>query len=77
MKTKEFYKRLKIDLIDNSHPEHKYIIKDIQITSLEQVLGIFRSVMIRNSAQIDESIQMRKELKALCSVLDISEKDLT
>lgn len=76
MKTKEFYKRLKVDLLDNTHPEHRHLIKDIEITSLEQVLGIFRSVMIRNSAQIDEAVQMKKEIKNLCSVLGITEKDL-
>ena len=77
MKTKEFYARLKEDMIANTDKNRQHLIKDIKITSLEQVLGLFRSVMIKNSIQYEESIQMRKELKNLCSVLGISEKDLT
>jgi ABC-type molybdate transport system ATPase subunit len=77
MKTREFYKRLKDDMLANTDKNRQHLIKDIQITSLEQVLGLFRSVMIKNSIQYEESIQMRKELKNLCSVLGISEKDLT
>lgn len=76
MTNKEFYKRLKADLLDNTHPEHRHIIKDLQITSLEQVLGIFRSVMIRNNNHIEEAIVLKRELKSLCNVLGIDEKEL-
>lgn len=76
MTNKQFYKRLKVDLLDNTHPEHRHHLKDLNITSLEQVLGIFRSVMIRNSSQYDESIKMRKELKHLMDVLGVTERDL-
>lgn len=76
MKTKEFYKRLKDDMIDNTNKDRQHLIKDIKITSLEQVLGIFRSVMIKNYIQYEESILLRKEIKNLCNVLGISERDL-
>ena len=76
MSNKEFYKRLKLDLVENTLPEFKHIVEDIEITSLEQVLGIFRSVMIRNNQLVDDNNKCGKELKNLCNILGITEKDL-
>jgi hypothetical protein len=76
MTTKEFYKRLSTDLYDNTHPNYQHLVKDLKITSLEQVLGVFRSIMIRNNASVDEAIKMKKDLKGLMDVLGLTEKDL-
>jgi hypothetical protein len=76
MTSKEFYKRLKFDLMEHTLPEYRDIIKDLEIVSLEQVTGIFRSVMIRNNQLVEDNAKHLKELKNLCSILGISEKDL-
>lgn len=76
MNNKEFYKRLATDLYENTHPNYQHLVKDLKITSLEQVLGLFRSIMIRNTTSVDEAIKMKKDLKGLMDVLGLTERDL-
>lgn len=75
MNLKTFYKRLAKDLYENTHPDHREIIKNLKITSLEQTLGIFRSVMIRNTSQIEDAKAMKKELKALAHVIGLEDRE--
>ena len=76
MTNKQFFTRLAKELHDNTHPTHQHLVKDLQITSLPQVLGIIRSVMIRNNNHMEEAVELRKNLKELCNVIGIDEKDL-
>jgi hypothetical protein len=76
MTNREFYKRLAKEIKENVHPTVADSVRNLEITSLHQVLGIVRSIMIRNNQNLDEAMALKKELKALCNILDISEKEL-
>lgn len=71
MLIKQFYLRLKADLMDLTPEEHRHHITDMKITSLHQVLGMFRSVMIKNNKLIEENKFLNEELKTLANVLGI------
>ncbi len=64
------------ELLENTVPEHKVLLGDIKISSLDQALGIFRAMMFRNLDLTQENLYLRKELKKMMEVLDIDEREL-
>lgn len=69
MKNKEFYKKLSDEVYQCTHPDVREMVKDLKITSLDQVLGMFRSVMLRNWQLMDDGVEMNKQIKKLKDVV--------
>lgn len=71
MTNKQFYNLLYVDLVEYTKEELKPIVYDVKLTNLDQVLGVFRALLIKNEQLEADLVDLKRDLENIAEALGL------